>query len=186
MKITFYFFITLAVLLFAPLVAVLAQEKGEAAFKQTCAACHSIGKGKLVGPDLFNVQERHTEEWLLKFVRSSQSMIKSGDKYADSLFQAYNQVIMPDQPAITDGQIKDILTYIKTKSSIPPASVTVTTPEQSKQQAGNDAGILFSITNIILFVLIIFLMIVILFLSRTIKNLSHELMDYYSSDRSFF
>ena len=186
MKMNFCFSIAIAVLFFASTVPVSAQDKAEGAFKQTCAACHSIGKGKLVGPDLLNVQERRTEEWLLKFIKSSQSMIKSGDKYADSLFQAYNQVIMPDQPALFDGQIKDILTYIKTKSSGPAASVPVATAEQSKQKARNDAGILFSATNIILFILILFLLIVIFFLSRTIKNLSEQLMDYYSSDRSFF
>lgn len=85
MKLAFRSSLLLAAMLFISLFTVLAQGKGEATFKQTCAAFHSIGKGKLVGPDLVNVQDRHTEEWLLKFIKSSQTMVKSGDKYADSL-----------------------------------------------------------------------------------------------------
>lgn len=110
---------------------VSAQDKGEAAFKQICAACHTVGKGRLVGPDLANVDTRHPEEWLIKFVKSSQSVIKSGDKYADSLFKAFNQVPMPDQPALTDEQIKDIFSYIKSITSAPvsvSASPAVTEP----------------------------------------------------------
>lgn len=186
MKINFRISIAMAVLLFASIVPVSAQNQGETSFKQTCAACHSIGKGKLVGPDLLNVQERRTEEWLLKFIKSSQSMIKSGDKYADSLFQVYNQVVMPDQPALSDGQIKDILTYIKTPNSSPVASTPVDTAEQLKQKAGNASDGVFSTTNMVLFVFILILLSVIFFLYRTVKNLSEELIDYYSSDRSFF
>ena len=186
MKIYSRLFISVAVLFFISLVSVSAQDKAEATFKQNCAACHSIGKGKLVGPDLLNVQERRTEEWLLKFIKSSQSMIKSGDKYADSLFQVYNQVVMPDQPALSDGQIKDILTYIKTTNSSPVASAPVDTAEQLKQKAGNGSDGVFSTTNMVLSVFILVLLSVIFFLYRTVKNLSEELIDYYSSDRSFF
>lgn len=93
------------------------QNFGETTFKQVCAACHTIGKGRLVGPDLVNINQRLSEEWIINFVKSSQSVIQSGDKYADSLFQAYNHAIMPDQPTFTDDQIKEIITYIQVNSS---------------------------------------------------------------------
>lgn len=89
------------------------QQKGETDFKQICAVCHSIGKGRLIGPDLAKVDQRHTEEWIIKFVHSSQTVIKQGDAYADSLFKAYNQVVMPDQASLTDDQIRDVIAYIK-------------------------------------------------------------------------
>lgn len=90
-------------------------QNGESDFKQVCAACHTIGKGRLVGPDLVGVTERRSEDWLLKFIKSSQSLVKSGDKTADSLFKAFNSVIMPDQ-AMDDAKIKDILAYITNQS----------------------------------------------------------------------
>ena len=109
------FFITATI--FFIITAIAAQDKGESTFKQICGACHTVGKGRLVGPDLINVNQRHPEDWLMKFVKSSQSVIKSGDKYADSLFQAFNQVPMPDQPTLTDDQIKEVFAYIKNNSN---------------------------------------------------------------------
>jgi len=80
-------------------------------FQQKCGVCHTVGQGKLVGPDLSGVQSRRSEEWLLKFIRSSQAMIKSGDPDAVALFEEFNGTIMPD-PMISDGEIKSILQYI--------------------------------------------------------------------------
>lgn len=95
---------------------VQAQKSGEELFKSDCTACHTIGKGTLVGPDLVNIGDRHPQEWLIRFIKSSQTVIKSGDKYADSLFQAYHQVPMPDHPNLSDDDIKGILAYIGIKS----------------------------------------------------------------------
>ena len=84
-------------------------------FKLKCGICHTIGSGRLVGPDLANIQDRRSEEWLVNYIRSSQTMIKSGDPDAVALFEEYNQVIMPD-PMITDLEIKSILDYITENS----------------------------------------------------------------------
>ena len=133
MKINFHFHIAKIAVLILFLEPVLAQDKGEASFKQICAACHTIGKGKLVGPDLANVHSRHTEDWLKKFIRSSQTVIKSGDKYADSLFKAFNQIPMPDNPAFTDENIKDILNYITVNSPAGQSLSTSAAPVASVQ-----------------------------------------------------
>lgn len=159
---------------------------GEGSFKQICAACHKIGGGRLVGPDLANVDQRRPEEWILKFVKSSQSVVKSGDKYADSLFQAFNQVVMPDQPSLSDEQIKGIISYIKTKSSTPVSPVTDNTQQTSDQNAGKKAGSFFSTTTILLLGLIVIMLLVIFSLARINKNLLDQIKDFYSSDRSYF
>ena len=62
---------------------------------RVCAACHTIGGGKLIGPDLKGVNERHDEEWLIKFIQNSQEVIASGDETAVKLFEEYNKVTMP-------------------------------------------------------------------------------------------
>ena len=36
-----------------------------------CNACHSIGEGKKIGPDLKGVTERREEAWLIKFIQSA-------------------------------------------------------------------------------------------------------------------
>lgn len=119
MKIDHRFFTAIAVFIFLPIISVLAQKSGEATFKESCSSCHTIGKGKLVGPDLANVEKTRSVDWILKFVKSSQTVVHSGDKYADSLFKAFNQMVMPDHPDMTDDQIKGILAYITEKSSAP-------------------------------------------------------------------
>lgn len=156
----------------------------EKTFKQTCAACHSIGKGRLVGPDLANINDRRPEDWIVNFVKSSQTVIKSGDKYADSLFTAYNKTLMPDHANLNDGQIKDLIAYIDTKSTAPSAS-TAAPGETVNQTTVKPADKLFTTTNYILFGAMLVMLIVILSLARINKNLLDQIEDFYSSDRSF-
>lgn len=79
---------------------------------EVCKECHSIGEGKIVGPDLKGITEEKSEEWLIDFIRSSQTMIKNGDEEAIKIFNEYYKVPMPDND-LTDEQIKNLLTYIK-------------------------------------------------------------------------
>ena len=84
-----------------------AQESGKQIFQKACAACHSIGAGKLVGPDLAGVSDKRPEDWLIKFIRSPQALVNSGDKTAKDLFEEF-KMPMPDQ-ALSDDQIKKVL-----------------------------------------------------------------------------
>jgi cytochrome c2 len=81
-----------------------------ATFDLQCSACHSIGKGVVVGPDLSGVTARRDERWLRSFIRSSQSVIRSGDRTAVALFGKY-QKRMPDHD-FTDGEIHLLLAFI--------------------------------------------------------------------------
>jgi len=92
----------------------LSQSEGEQLFTRVCSACHTIGQGKRVGPDLANVQNRHDNAWIIKFVQSSQTVIKSGDPKAVALFEENNKIIMPDNK-FTDAQVSGIIEYIKSK-----------------------------------------------------------------------
>ncbi|HMN49924.1 MAG TPA: c-type cytochrome [Ignavibacteriaceae bacterium] len=109
-----YFLVTLSCFL-TFIASPNAQNQGEQLFKQRCTACHTVGGGKLIGPDLANVQVRRTEEWIIKFVQSSQSVIKSGDTTAVAVFNQHNKVVMPDQD-LNDNQIKSIVAYIAANS----------------------------------------------------------------------
>lgn len=87
-------------------------QSGEELFKTTCSACHTINKGRMVGPDLAGVYNRRDNDWLISFIRSSQQMIKSGDPDAVAVFNEYNKVPMPDNN-MTDQQIISIIDYIR-------------------------------------------------------------------------
>ncbi len=92
-----------------------AQEPGEQTFQVACAACHTIGGGRLVGPDLAGIHDKRSQAWLERYVKSPKSLIDSGDADAVAVFEEYNPLIMPDA-FITDQQIKEVLAYMKVAS----------------------------------------------------------------------
>ena len=53
---------------------------GEKLFKQNCTACHMITDARLVGPGLKGGTDKYKREWLIKWIRNSQALIKSGDE----------------------------------------------------------------------------------------------------------
>jgi len=90
---------------------IVSADEGEDLFKTTCAACHTIGKGRLVGPDLNNITEKRSQDWLLSFIKSSTAMVNSGDADAKAIFEDYNKLLMPDNN-YTDAQVMAVLNYI--------------------------------------------------------------------------
>ncbi|NOY50855.1 MAG: c-type cytochrome [Chlorobi bacterium] len=82
----------------------------EANFVQ-CRACHTIGGGKLVGPDLKGINEKQDEAWIIKFVQNSATLIASGDAEAIKVFEENNKIPMPPHN-LTDDQVRGIIKYI--------------------------------------------------------------------------
>jgi len=91
-------------------------DDGQALFNSTCSACHTIGKGRLVGPDLKNISEKRTKEWLMAFISSSQDVINSGDEQAIIVYKEYNNLLMPDVNW-NNKQINTVISFIKQSSS---------------------------------------------------------------------
>lgn len=111
-------------------------QNGQELFTQKCSACHTIGKGKLVGPDLSGVTKKRPEDWLLKFISSSQTFINSGDAEAKKIFEEFNKVAMPD-PGIGDAEIKSILAFIDSQGGSSTASTPVTIKPLSESNPQN-------------------------------------------------
>jgi mono/diheme cytochrome c family protein len=84
----------------------------EAVFTTRCGACHTVGRGDDVGPDLAGVTERHGRDWLIPFIRSSQTVIRSGDPAANELFERFDRTKMPDHP-YSEAEIHALLDYIE-------------------------------------------------------------------------
>jgi mono/diheme cytochrome c family protein len=85
---------------------------GAKIFKANCAACHSVGTNKLVGPGLQGVNEKYSREWLGKWIINSGELIASGDADAQAIFAEYNNLPMPPQP-VTEEEVDAILAYIQ-------------------------------------------------------------------------
>ncbi len=89
---------------------------GKNIFMTRCMACHKIDKD-FAGPALANVDKRHTMNWIIEFVHSSQSVIKKGDTFAVALFAKFNGTVMPDHPDLTNDDIKGVIEYVKDEST---------------------------------------------------------------------
>lgn len=90
-------------------------QTGQELYKSNCIACHTIGGGKLVGPDLKGISGTKPEKWLIQFIKSSGRLIKSGDPEAIKIFREYAGLPMPDQN-LSETEIKMILDYIRDES----------------------------------------------------------------------
>ena len=97
-------------------------EEGKVIFMSRCAGCHNVQK-VLTGPALGGVDQRHSIDWIVNFVHSSQTMVKNGDPQAVALFNSFNRVPMPDHPDLSEADIKNIVEYIKTQASTAAATV---------------------------------------------------------------
>jgi cytochrome c551/c552 len=134
--------------------------KGKALFQQNCASCHNVHK-KLTGPALAGVEERWVDKKLLhQWIHNSSDVLSSGDAYANALFNEYNKVPMTHFPALSDGDIDDILSFIDKESK---TSATPTgdpnpsnSPDSGKEEGGS--GLLFGIITLILAVVALILM----------------------------
>lgn len=90
-------------------------DKGQAVFNaKGCVACHSIGKGKITGPDLLGVTERREEEWLRQWLKSPETMIYT-DPIAKEMLKEY-LVPMPNQ-GLSDEEIDILVEYFEYEDS---------------------------------------------------------------------
>jgi mono/diheme cytochrome c family protein len=91
---------------------VFAQD-GKTLFQTNCASCHQVHK-KLTGPALAGVEERWpNKKNLYAWIRNSAAFLKTGDAYANNLYNEYNKVAMNQFTALTDKEIDALLGYIK-------------------------------------------------------------------------
>jgi mono/diheme cytochrome c family protein len=68
------------------LVPSIGRSQDPAAFyKKNCAACHSIGGGRLLGPDLRGVGDRKDRRWLEDFIVNPKATLDAGDPYGRQL-----------------------------------------------------------------------------------------------------
>jgi len=85
--------------------------QGKQSFETKCFACHSIGHGRKLGPDLAGVTKRRTDAWLTKWLKSPETMLAT-DPDAKKMLKEFNNIPMPNQ-GMTDTEIRQYLKYFK-------------------------------------------------------------------------
>jgi len=93
----------------------LSIDKGQFLFQSRCEACHTIGAGDRIGPDLKGVTQRRDAAWLTRYVLQPEKMLAEGDPIATGLFRQYKQVRMPNVELGTDD-VAAVLSFIAARS----------------------------------------------------------------------
>jgi mono/diheme cytochrome c family protein len=107
---------TLALLLAA---GSLRADPAAAYFRQNCMSCHTIGGGRLVGPDLKDVEARKDRQWLAHFIVNPKQYLDSGDPYALKMKEEARGAIMPNISGIDAARADALLTLIANESKLP-------------------------------------------------------------------
>ena len=84
---------------------------GESLFQSKgCLACHTVGRGRLTGPDLQGVTERREYGWMIAMMTNPDSMVKE-DPVAKQLFAEYMTPML--NLGVTTGDARAIYEYLR-------------------------------------------------------------------------
>ena len=109
-----------------------ADQDGKAVFEQLCKGCHTIGGGKLVGPDLQGLADRRERAWVERFIREPDKVIASDDPIAKQLVEEYGSQ-MPTL-GVSDAQLAALVAFLGFAQQEPSPTET-TTPEPTTTAA---------------------------------------------------
>jgi len=147
--------------------------KGKSLFNANCAACHQLDK-KMTGPALRNFETRLADEqgldrkWITEWIHNSSGLIKSGDAYANKIYNEYNKAAMTPFPQLSEQDISDILAYtaeVKQEAPAPAAGGV-----QASANAPSSGGISNEILLGALAILFILLAIGLYLVNKTLRR----------------
>lgn len=146
---------------------------GEALYKANCTSCHALNK-RVLGPALAGVNEKHSEDWLIKWIKNAPAMVASGDEAALKIYNEYNQAAMTPFPQFSDDDVKNILAYIKIEGDKLLAPPTAAAGAAVAAPAADGGYSSYMIFGLIAVVVVAFL--VILLLNKVIGTLERLLL----------
>jgi protein SCO1/2 len=102
-------------------------DRGEYTFRNHCGACHTVGQGAGIGPDLLGVTKTRERGWLTRFILTPEKVIDEGDPIARELLAKYKQIRMPNL-SLTTEDAAVIIGYLDKQAAAAPASTTAVKP----------------------------------------------------------
>ena len=91
-------------------------DKGQYLFATRCAACHTVGNGDKVGPDLLGVTAIRDINWLRRTITEPDALITEKDPIAMALFKKYKEVRMP-RLGLPDEDVNTLIEYMKAQTA---------------------------------------------------------------------
>ncbi len=90
-------------------------KQGQEQFASKCAACHSIGHGQVVGPDLKGLTGRVEPEWATAFMKDPAPLLET-DAHAKDMLAKY-LVKMPNLQ-LTPDQLAALTEYLRQQDQL--------------------------------------------------------------------
>src|ERR1043166_200704 len=87
-------------------------DKGQYLFATRCAACHTIGNGDKVGPDLLGVTSVRDRAWLGRIITEPDKLIEENDPIATALFKKYREIRMP-RLNLPEADVNTLIEFMK-------------------------------------------------------------------------
>ena len=91
-------------------------DKGAYLFATRCAACHTIGNGDKIGPDLLGVTSVRDLNWLRRTISEPDKLIAEKDPIAMALFKQYKEVQMP-RLGLAEADVNVLIDFMKRETA---------------------------------------------------------------------
>ena len=91
-------------------------DKGAYLFATRCAACHTIGNGDKIGPDLLGVTSVRDLNWLRRTISEPDKLIAEKDPIAMALFKQYKEVQMP-RLGLAEADVNVLFDFMKRETA---------------------------------------------------------------------
>jgi len=85
--------------------------KGKILFEKNCSSCHGVNK-TLVAPPFQRIRDANGLDWSISWVKGGQKLIKQRDTNALYIFYAWNMLVQPDFPNLSNKEIESIFDYV--------------------------------------------------------------------------
>ena len=85
--------------------------RGEMIYRSRCMACHTMGEGDKLGPDLAGVVAARPRDWLFRWIQQPGQMIDEGDPVAVALKSKFRNLPMPNL-GLSEIDVNAVIDYM--------------------------------------------------------------------------
>ena len=91
-------------------------DPGQYLFTKKCGACHTVGQGDKIGPDLVGVADTRNRDWLMRKIQHPEQLLAERDAITVALAEKYGNVNMPNL-RVSDDDANYMIGYLVSRTS---------------------------------------------------------------------
>ncbi len=92
-------------------------DPGQYLFAKKCGACHTVGQGNKIGPDLLGVADARNRDWLMRKIQHPEQLLAEKDPITMALSEKYGHVTMPNL-RVADEDANHLIGYLVWQTSV--------------------------------------------------------------------